>query len=121
MDARPKSAYSEGSVWSLQFCRVKPGQTRDYLNHLGKAWKPLMEEACRREIILSYRVLVSDLTRPDDWDIMMVVELKNMAALDGFREKMDALIGAAAGGGGCNLFLEPGTECIRLLRQINLG
>ncbi|GGS69865.1 hypothetical protein [Streptomyces cinerochromogenes] len=85
------AAYSEGSVWSVQFIRAKRGQTPSYLSCLGTQWKPLMEAAKQQGIILGYRVLMAPLNTPEDWDFMLLVELPNMAALDGYNEKMRAL------------------------------
>jgi hypothetical protein len=115
-------AYAEGSVWSVQFARTKPGATAAYLRHLSEAWKPVMEEAQRREIVLSYRILLSNLTGPSDWDVMIMIELKNMAALDGYAERMGRLVKdlGAAGGGGCRQFLEDFSEYMRLTREVNL-
>src|SRR5262249_35150711 len=98
--------YTEDSVWSVQFARTKPGATNAYLEHLSKAWKPVMEEAIQRGIILSYRVLLSNYTSPNDWDVMILIELKDMAALDGYSERMGQVAKdlGAAGGGGCGSF-----------------
>jgi hypothetical protein len=121
MKANASTTYSEGSVWSLQFARTRQGETRAYLNHLKKAWHPIMEEAKKRRLILSYRVLLSNLTSPADWDVMLLIELENMAALDGYREKLEELArDLAAGGGGCNKFLDPGSEFMRLTREVKL-
>ncbi|MFF3734277.1 hypothetical protein ACFYXM_29235 [Streptomyces sp. NPDC002476] len=85
------AAYTEGSVWSIQFIRAKQGQTHSYLSCLGVNWKPLMEAAKQQRIILGYRTLLAPLGNPDDWDVMLLVELPDMAALDGYNEKMRAL------------------------------
>lgn len=114
-------AFSEGSVWSIQFARTKPRTTPEFLKQLSENWNPVMEEARRQEIILSYRVLLSNLTGPDDWDVMILIELKNMAALDDYREKMRRVLEEVGGGGGCSSFLEPGSEYMRLVREVNLG
>src|SRR5713101_5929538 len=83
--------YTEGSVWSVRFVRTEPGKTRAYLKSLGAEWKRLMDEAKRQSVILSYRILVTSIANRDVWDVMLVVEVKNMAALDGFSEKMAAV------------------------------
>jgi hypothetical protein len=119
MDSTDQPPFTEGSVWSIQFARTKPRSTSAYLKHLGETWKPIMEEAQRRDVILSYRVLLSNLTSPDDWDVMVLIELKNMAALDDYREKMRRVIDEVGGGGGCFSFLEPGSEYMRLVREVN--
>lgn len=87
--------YAEGSVWSLQFIRTKPGMTGEYLKSLQGKWKQVMEEAAREKLIVSYRMFLTPFTQQDEWNVMLAVELKNMAALDGITEKL-ARIGAAA-------------------------
>jgi hypothetical protein len=119
MTSPTKAAFTEGSVWSLQFARTKPGATAEYVNHMADNWKPIMEEAKKRGIILSYRILLSNLTAPDDWDVLLLIELKNMAALDGYRERIDSLIDAVGGGGGCNIFLDPASIYMRLVREVS--
>ena len=113
-------SYTEGSVWSVQFARTKPGATGDYLKHLREAWKPVMEEAQRRKIVLSHRILLSNHTGPSDWDVMIMIELKNMAALDGYAERMGQLIKELGPAGGCRSFLEDFSQYMRLTREVNL-
>ncbi|MEU3572523.1 hypothetical protein AB0E96_29475 [Kitasatospora sp. NPDC036755] len=81
-------AFSEGPVWSVQFARTKPGLTNAYLANLRAQWKPLMEEAKRQKLIRDYRIVVSPPTGRDDWNVMIVTEVENMAALDGYSERM---------------------------------
>ena len=121
MNAREAPPFSEGSVWSIQFARTKPRTTPAFLKQLGENWNPVMEEARRQEVILSYRVLLSNLTGPEDWDVMILIELKNMAALDDYRERMQRVIEEVGGGGGCSSFLEPGSEYMRLVREVTFS
>ena len=47
---------------------------------------------------MSYKILLGDTSTPSDFNIMNMVEYKNMAALDGLRAKTD-LIGQKITGG----------------------
>jgi hypothetical protein len=116
-EATAKGAvYMEGSVWSIQFLRAKPRQTHSYLSCLGENWKPLMEAAKQQGIILGYRTLIAPLGNPDDWDVMLVVELPNMAALDGYNEKLRALAAdLGIGKPGCSQYSE--RVGMKLLRE----
>ncbi|MFD5552724.1 hypothetical protein ACFWIA_02660 [Streptomyces sp. NPDC127068] len=91
--------YSEGPVWSVQFMRAERGRTLSYLASLRSGWKPVMEAAKEKGLILGYRVLISPLAHPDDWDVVLVIELPNMAALDGYNEKLRELGGGLAAPG----------------------
>lgn len=78
-------------MWSIQYVRTKAGRGDDYLRNLRSEWIPLMEEARQRGIIRGHRVFVTPQGGPDDWDIMLMVEVENMAALDGYSARMRAL------------------------------
>ncbi|MET8139766.1 hypothetical protein ABZU32_05590 [Sphaerisporangium sp. NPDC005288] len=97
-NARRELPFTEGSVWSIQFAQTKPGMTAEYLRNLGAGWTPLMDEAKREGLILDYRVLVAPHVNRDDWDVMLMVEVRNMAALDGYQEKMNDLAGRVSAG-----------------------
>jgi len=113
--------YIEGSVWSIQFAQTKPGMTKEYLQSLRAEWTPLMDEAKRQNVILDYRILLTPRSNPNDWNVMLMVEVENMAALDGYSEKMDAL-------GKSLRSPEPARRCaafreilgVKLLREVTL-
>ena len=84
--------YSEGTVWSLSFIKTQTGKTDDYVKNLGAGWKPVMEEAKKQGLILSYKVILSDRATPADWELLLMLEFKNMAAMDGWDEKERAIV-----------------------------
>ncbi len=49
------------------------------------------EEAKKEGLILSYKILSGPAANKDDWDLLLMVEYKNLAALDGVAEKFQAL------------------------------
>jgi hypothetical protein len=83
--------YSEGSVWSVGFVKTKPGMTKEYLKNLASNWRVMNEAAKKEGLVLSYKILQGPAANTEDWDIMLLIEYKNMAAMDGMAEKMDAL------------------------------
>jgi len=85
------SAYTEGSVWDLSLIRTTAGMEDDYLKSLAATWKPVLEEAKKQGLVLSYKVLSANAATADDWDILLMVEYKNWAALDGWNDKMDPI------------------------------
>jgi hypothetical protein len=83
--------YTEGSVWAMSMSRVTSGRGDDYYNDLRASVKRQLDEAKRQGLVLSYKVISTNATNPTDWNMLLMVEYKNMAALDGLREKMDPI------------------------------
>ena len=90
--------YTEGTVSEITFVRSKPGMSDDYLKNLAKNYRGVMYEAKKQNAIVSYRMFLGDAANRDDFDIMLMVEYKNMAALDGLRDKMDPITLKSFGG-----------------------
>jgi hypothetical protein len=84
--------YTRGSVWFLQMFRLKPEAGYGYFRDLSATWKRVMEEAKREGLILSYKVLSGGASDRDDWNLALMTELPNMAALDGDGEERFAAI-----------------------------
>ena len=70
---------------------TKPGMGDDYLKGLAKSLKTTLEEEKKQGLVLSYKILLGSAATPGDYDILNMVEFKNMAALDGLREKTDPI------------------------------
>lgn len=83
-DAPP---YAEGSVWDVSYVRTEPGQFDAYMENLRGNWARGLDLAIERGYVLSYRVISGEPANRDDWDIMLLVEYPNMAALDNAQEK----------------------------------
>ena len=89
--------YTEGSVWSVGFVKTVPGMTNDYYKNLADNWMKMNEAAKKEGLVLSYKVLYGPAANTEDWDVMLMIEYKNMAAMDGMAEKMEALSGKLLG------------------------
>ena len=89
--AQSDAPYTEGSVWNITMVKTKPGMSDEYLKGIAKSFKGQLDEAKKQNLILSYKVLVGDAANPQDYDILLMVESKNMAALDNAREKFDPI------------------------------
>ncbi len=90
--------YTEGTVWQVTMVRTKPGMTDDYLKGLAKSLKTSLEEEKKQGLIVSYKVLLGEASTPSDYNIINMVEYKNMAALDGLRAKTDPIAQKIIGG-----------------------
>lgn len=96
--AQSDAPYTEGSVWQITMVHTKPGMGDDYLKGLAKNLKTSLEEEKKQGLIVSYKVLIGEAATPGDFDIMNMVEFKDMAALDGLREKTDPIAQKVIGG-----------------------
>ncbi|POY35026.1 hypothetical protein C3K47_17365 [Solitalea longa] len=83
--------YTESSVWDITMIRVKPGMGEDYLKSLNGGLRKLYDEAIKQGLLVSYKILSGDASGQGDWNMLILVEYKNMAALDGLSDKMDAM------------------------------
>ena len=71
--------------------KTKPGMDDQYLKGLAKTFKGNLEEAKKQKLILSYKILIGSAATPNDFNILLMVESKDMAALDNGREKFDPI------------------------------
>ena len=91
-----------GSVWAIDFIRVKPGHVLDYGRELAASWKKVLDEQKKQGLVLSYKILASSPTSRDDFSHMLMVEFPNYAVFDQ-QEKMDATMKKVFGSlGGVN-------------------
>src|SRR6266704_648268 len=89
--AQSDAPYTEGPVWNITMVKAKPGMGDEYLKSLAKTLKVSLEEAKKQNLILDYKILLGNAATPQDFDILLMVESKNMAALDNAREKFDPI------------------------------
>jgi hypothetical protein len=83
--------YKDGSAWTVSFVQVKNGMGMDYINSLKTTWKAVQDEGIKQGLILSYKIFEGNASNPDDWQIMLMVEYKNLASMDGNEDKWDAI------------------------------
>src|SRR5262245_28976739 len=89
--AQSDAPYTEGPVWTITMVKTKAGMGDDYLKMLAKAYKATSEEAKKQGVILDYKIMLGDSSNAQDFDILLMQQLPNMAALDGLREKLDPI------------------------------
>ncbi len=89
--AQSDAPYTEGPVWEITMVKAKYGMGDEYLKGLAKTFKGTLDEAKKENLILDYKILLGDAAAPGDFDILLMVESKNMAAFDNAREKFDPI------------------------------
>ena len=95
--AQSDAPYTEGPVWGITMVKTKPGMSDDYLKTLAKIYKSTNDEMKKQGLIMDYKVLLGNDANPQDFDILLMVEFKNMAAFDGLREKTDPIMNKVMG------------------------
>jgi hypothetical protein len=83
--------YTEGPVVSVSYIRIKQGMFDKYMKYLDTDYKRNIEAQKKAGIILDYAVYSSPQSREEDWNMVLSVTYKNMAALDSLRERTEPL------------------------------
>ena len=89
--AQVSRPYRNGSVWQISFIQMKPGMDTAYLNYLTGDWKRENEALKKDGQILSYKVITTEGHTSTDWNIMLMVEYKNLATMEANEAKADNL------------------------------
>jgi len=89
--------YTDGSVWILEFARAREGSTDRLMEQLADDWKSMLDQATAEGLVLSYKVFLGTPAERRDWDVMTFIEVRNMAALDGFNTRLAEIRAAVAG------------------------
>ncbi len=90
--AQVNRPYSNGSVWSIAFIRMKPGMETAYLNYLAGPWKVEQEAQKKEGLTLGYKVISVEGHTPGEWNLMLMTEYKDLATMEAGESKSDALI-----------------------------
>ena len=89
--AQSDAPYTEGPVWTVTMVKTKAGMSDEYLKELAKTLKASLEEAKKQNLVVDYKILLGAAATPQDFNILIMVESKNMAAQDNAREKFDPI------------------------------
>ena len=79
VSAQVSRPFHNGSVWEVEFIRMKPGMETAYLNYIATDWKRNQEAMKKAGLILSYKVLTTEGHGPEDFNIMLMIEFKDLA------------------------------------------
>jgi len=90
--------YTDGTVWDIGFIKLKANMGDEYLKGLANTWVKVHQEAQAQGLIVSFKVLSGGASNPDDFDIMLMTERKNMAAYDNSDAAWDAVYKKVIGG-----------------------
>ena len=89
--AQSDAPYTEGPVWTITMVKSKYGMTDEYLKGLAKTFKGALDESKKQGLVMDYKILLGNAATPHDFDILLMVESKDMASFDNAREKFDPI------------------------------
>lgn len=84
--------YTNGPISRVILLKVKPGKMNDLMMDLRRNLKPIFEEEKRQGLITDYKIYLNTSTAtPEDWDVGIIIQYKNYAALDDLAAKADPI------------------------------
>lgn len=84
--------YKEGTCWIVTFMKHKAGQDIFYLNALADVWRKQQEALKKEGLILSYKVLQSNATRLEDYNLTLLVEYKDLRSWEANADKQAVIM-----------------------------
>lgn len=90
--------YRNGSVWEISLLHTHAGMSNAYLTYLTTDWKREQEALKQQGFILSYKVLTTESHGTNDWDVMLMIEYKDLATMEANQAKADTLSLSLLGG-----------------------
>ena len=87
----PVRPFHEGPVWALTFVHTKPGLGLKYVEYLATEWRKEQDALKKAGLILDYKVIGAESHSPNDWDLMLMTEFKDLATYEANEDKMDAV------------------------------
>ena len=90
-------AYTDGTVTQIASIKIETGHFDDYMTYLQNTWTKEQAALKAAGLILDYGVYRAAARGPHDADVYLTVTFANMAALDGFSERADAITSKVTG------------------------
>jgi hypothetical protein len=90
--------YHDGSVWDIQYIHVKAGMEDRYARYLASDWKKEQEAMKKAGYVLSYKAIGTEAHSPNDFNVILMTEYKDLATMEANGDKMEALSDQLFGG-----------------------
>lgn len=84
--------FRDGSVWVMTYIRTHSGQDLAYLNALQDVWKKQMDELKKQGVILSYKALQTNAARIEDYNVLLMLEYKDIRTWETNAEKQAVIL-----------------------------
>jgi hypothetical protein len=96
--AQTAKPYHDGPVWEVNFIRAKPGMEDRYMRYLAGEWKREQEAMKKNGFIVDYKVITTEAHGPQDFNIILMTQFKDLATLEANADKMQAAAQQLFGG-----------------------
>ncbi len=83
--------YPEGPVWDIASIRVKAGMEDRYMRYIADVWKREQEALKNAGYILDYKVITTEPHGPQDFNVLLMTEFKDLATMEANADKMEAV------------------------------
>jgi hypothetical protein len=83
-----KTWQTQEKVWDVTTIKVFPNAGEQYLNNLKRTWATAMSRAKQQGLIGDYKILSSVTDNGGDYNLMLIIEYPNLAALDANKENL---------------------------------
>ena len=83
--------YHDGPVWDIAFIKAKAGMEDRYMRYLAEEWKREQEAMKKAGYILDYKVIATEPHGPQDFNVILMTEFKDLATMEANAEKAEAL------------------------------
>jgi hypothetical protein len=90
--AQQPKPYHDGSVWDIQFIHVKAGMGDRYARYLANDWKKEQDALKKAGYSLSYKVIGTEDHSPNDYNIILMTEFKDLATMEANADKSEKLL-----------------------------
>src|SRR5271169_1745064 len=91
----PVRPFHDGPVWDITFIKAKPGLGLNYMNWLATEWKTEQEALKKAGLILNYMVVETESHNPNDFDLMLMIQYKDLATMEANQDKAEAVANKA--------------------------
>ena len=91
----PVRPFHDGPVWDITFVKAKPGVGLKYMEFLATEWKTEQEALKKAGLILNYMVIATEAHSPTDFDLMLMIQFKDLATMEANQDKMEAVANQA--------------------------
>lgn len=83
--------YHDGPVWGITFIRAKAGMEDRYLRYLTQEWKREQQAMKSAGYTLDYKVITTEPHSPQDFNVILMTEFKDLASMEANSDKMEQL------------------------------